>query len=123
MLNRVTLVGRLTRDLELRSSVNGKPYVGFTLAVNSNFSDQAAFIPCYAWNKTAENMVKYLNKGSLIALDGRIYTRVEVRDGVQYTIVQVVANSISFLNSTTKKEPVSETEPIKFDGDDAILWD
>ena len=123
MLNRVTLVGRLTRDLELRSSVNGKPYVVFTLAVNSNFTDQAAFIPCYAWNKTAENMVKYLSKGSLIALDGRIDTRVEVKDGAQYTIVQVVANSISFLNSIAKKDSVSETEPIKFDGDDAILWD
>ncbi|AHF60511.1 single-stranded DNA-binding protein [Spiroplasma mirum ATCC 29335] len=153
MLNRVTLVGRLTRDLELRNSVNGKPFVAFTMAVNSSFNDQVAFVPCFAWNKVAENMARYLKKGSLIALDGRIQTRTDNNNGQQMTVVQVVADSVSFLdsrntNSTTNVDSIptpnnvdfdnitfgenqqslpnpqnDNDEPISFDGDDAILWD
>ncbi|WP_425380070.1 single-stranded DNA-binding protein [Spiroplasma endosymbiont of Stenodema calcarata] len=149
MLNRVSLVGRLTRDLELKNSVNNKPFVAFTLAVNNNFNDQAAFISCFAWNKTAENMARYLKKGSLIALDGRLQTRTETVNGKMTTIMQVVAETVSFLDSretgagsnmsetpssndfnnmTSFSQPDSQennnsNDSISFDGDDAILWD
>ncbi|WP_338955235.1 single-stranded DNA-binding protein [Spiroplasma endosymbiont of Polydrusus cervinus] len=150
MLNRVSLVGRLARDLELKNSVNNKPFVAFTLAVNNNFNNQASFIPCFAWNKTAENMARYLKKGSLIALDGRLQTRTDNTSGQMVTIVQVIADIVSFLdsrgtttgapspaapapntndfNSTTfdeqlKPQDDSNNNSISFDGDDAILWD
>lgn len=102
MLNRVSLVGRITRDIELRNSINGKYFVAFTLAVNNNFNNsKAAFIPCFAWNKTAENMAKYLKKGSLIALDGRLQTRTETNNNQIKTIVQIVADIVSFLDNRT----------------------
>ncbi len=147
MLNRVSLVGRLTRDLELKNSVNGKPFVAFTLAINNSFNNQASFIPCFAWNKTAENMARYLKKGSLIALDGRLQTRSDNVNGQVTTIVQVIADIVSFLDSkgasagtniggpsmpiandfsnTTfeQPEPQDDNNSITFDGDDAILWD
>ncbi|ALA98551.1 putative single-strand DNA-binding protein [Spiroplasma kunkelii CR2-3x] len=146
MLNRVSLVGRLTRDLELKNSVNGKPFVAFTLAVNNIFNNQASFIPCFAWNKTAENMVRYLKKGSLIALDGRLQTRSDNVNGQVTTIVQVIADMVSFLDSkgasaatnigglsmpisndfsnTTFEQPEPQDDNnITFNGDDAILWD
>ncbi|WP_425378031.1 single-stranded DNA-binding protein [Spiroplasma endosymbiont of Polydrusus pterygomalis] len=150
MLNRVSLVGRLTRDLELKNSVNNKPFVAFTLAVNNNFNNQTSFIPCFAWNKTAENMSRYLKKGSLIALDGRLQTRTDNTSGQMITIVQVITDIVSFLdsrgttigtdgegapmpntndfNSTTFDQQLqpqddSNNNSISFDGDDAILWD
>lgn len=147
MLNRVSLVGRLTRDLELKNSVNNKPFVAFTLAVNNNFNNQASFISCFAWNKTAENMARYLKKGSLIALDGRLQTRINNFNGQMSTIMQVVAEIVSFLdskktsvdtnidtttisdvnnfNNTTFEQLESQDDAnnINFDGDDAILWD
>ncbi|UZQ29496.1 MAG: single-stranded DNA-binding protein [Spiroplasma phoeniceum] len=146
MLNRVSLVGRLARDLELKNSVNGKPFVAFTLAVNNIFNNQVSFIPCFAWNKTAENMARYLKKGSLIALDGRLQTRSDNVNGQVTTIVQVIADMVSFLDSKGasadtniggQSTPIAndfsnttfeQTEPqddnnITFDGDDAILWD
>ncbi|APE73942.1 single-stranded DNA-binding protein [Spiroplasma citri] len=144
MLNRVSLVGRLTRDLELKNSVNSKPFVAFTLAVNNNFNNQASFIPCFAWNKTAENMARYLKKGSLIALDGRLQTRTDNVNGQVTTIVQVIADIVSFLdskgtganigipsmpiandfnNTTFEQSEPQDDNNITFDGDDAILWD
>jgi len=147
MLNRVSLVGRITRDLELKNSVNNKPFVAFTLAVNNNFNDQASFISCFAWNKTAENMARYLKKGSLIALDGRLQTRTDNVNGQMTTIMQVIAETVSFLDSrgtgTTanmgtptpnsndlnnmtsfnQTELQDNNDSISFDGDDAILWD
>lgn len=142
MLNRVSLVGRLTRDLELKNSVNSKPFVAFTLAVNNNFNNQASFIPCFAWNKTAENMARYLKKGSLIALDGRLQTRTDNVNGQVTTIVQVIADIVSFLdskgaganigspsmpiandfnNTTFEQSEPQDDNNITFDGDDAIL--
>ncbi|AGM25621.1 single-strand DNA-binding protein [Spiroplasma syrphidicola EA-1] len=153
MLNRVALVGRLTRDLELKRSVNDKPFVAFTLAVNNNFNDQTAFISCFAWSKVAENMAKYLRKGSLISVDGRLQTRTDNVNGQQTTIMQVVADNVSFLDSRNanvgnvstdvistpsnvnfenityaqptqnQPAPMEDNGPISFDGDDAILWD
>jgi len=79
MINSVILVGRLTKQLILNNTTTGTPYVRFTLAVNRTFANQngdkeADFISCIAWRKEAENMVKFLRKGSLIAVDGHIQT-------------------------------------------------
>ena len=103
MMNRVVLVGRLTKDPELRYTPNGVPVATFTLAVNRNFSNQkgereADFINCVVWRKPAENVANYLKKGSLAGVDGRIQTRnYEGQDGKRVYVTEVQAESVQFL--------------------------
>ncbi len=79
MINRVVLVGRLTKDPELRYTTNGVAVVSFNLAVNSSFTNsqgerEADFISCVIWRKGAENFANFTHKGSLVGVDGRIQT-------------------------------------------------
>lgn len=103
MMNRVVLVGRLTKDPELRYTPNGVPVATFTLAVNRAFSNQkgereADFINCVVWRKPAENVANYLKKGSLAGVDGRIQTRnYEGQDGKRVYVTEVQAESVQFL--------------------------
>lgn len=102
MLNRVTLVGRITRDLELKRIEGSQAsVVNFTIALDRRFGDnETDFIPCTAWNKIAENMAKYLAKGSLIALDGRVQSRTyKAQDGTNRTVIEVIADNVQFLDS------------------------
>ncbi len=80
MLNRVVLVGRVTKDPDLRYTPNGVAVANFTIAVNRPFSNQEGnretnFINCVIWRKPAENLANYQKKGALIGVDGRIQTR------------------------------------------------
>jgi single-strand DNA-binding protein len=110
MLNRVVLVGRLTKDPDLRITPNGVPVATFTLAVNRPFNNQAGeketdFINCVVWRKTAENAANFLKKGSLAGVDGRIQTRsYEGQDGKKVYVTEVVADSVQFLDSKSKEE-------------------
>ncbi len=103
MMNRVVLVGRLTKDPELRYTPNGVPVATFTLAVNRTFSNQkgereADFINCVIWRKPAENVANYLKKGSLAGVDGRIQTRnYEGQDGKRVYVTEIQAESVQFL--------------------------
>ncbi|WAA09547.1 single-stranded DNA-binding protein [Fervidibacillus albus] len=103
MLNRVVLVGRLTKDPDLRYTPNGVPVATFTLAVNRTFTNQmgereADFINCVVWRKQAENVANYLKKGSLAGVDGRLQTRnYEAQDGRRVYVTEVVAESVQFL--------------------------
>ncbi|CAH2714655.1 Single-stranded DNA-binding protein A [Neobacillus rhizosphaerae] len=103
MMNRVVLVGRLTKDPELRYTPNGVPVATFTLAVNRTFSNQqgereADFINCVIWRKPAENVANFLKKGSLAGVDGRIQTRnYEGQDGKRVYVTEVQAESVQFL--------------------------
>lgn len=105
MINNVILVGRLTKDPELRYSSSNIPMVYFTVAVNRTFADQngqrqADFISCVAFRKQAENMARYLAKGSLIGVEGRIQTRnYQGKDGNMVYVTEIVANTIQFLES------------------------
>lgn len=105
MVNNVVLVGRLVRDADLRQTSTGKEMTYFTLAVNRNFKNEqgeqaADFISCVAFGKTAENMARFLSKGSLIAAEGRISTRnFQGNDGKTVYVTEVVASSITFLES------------------------
>ncbi|WP_010648884.1 single-stranded DNA-binding protein [Oceanobacillus massiliensis] len=105
MLNRVVLVGRLTKDPDLRYTPNGVAVANFTVAVNRPFSNQqgnreADFINCVVWRKPAENLANYMKKGSLIGVDGRIQTRTfEGQDGKTVYVTEVVADSVQFLES------------------------
>jgi len=103
MLNRVVLVGRLTKDPDLRYTPSGVAVATFTLAVNRTFTNQqgereADFINCVVWRKQAENVANYLKKGSLAGVDGRIQTRnYEAQDGRRVYVTEVVADSVQFL--------------------------
>jgi len=105
MLNRVVLVGRLTRDPDLRYTASGVAVANFTVAANRPFRNQqgeqeADFINCVVWRKTAENLANYMKKGSLIGVDGRIQTRsYEGQDGKMVYVTEVVAENIQFLES------------------------
>jgi single-strand DNA-binding protein len=103
MMNRVVLVGRLTKDPELKYTPNGVATASFTLAVNRSFTNssgerEADFINCQVWRKPAENVANYLKKGSLAGVDGRIQTRnFEGQDGKRIYMTEVVAESVQFL--------------------------
>jgi single-strand DNA-binding protein len=103
MINRVVLVGRLTKDPELRYTPSGVPMARFTIAVNRTFSSQsgereADFIGCIAWRKQAENLANFMKKGSLIGVEGRIQTgSFEGQDGKRVYTTDVVADSVQFL--------------------------
>ncbi|GAA5416543.1 single-stranded DNA-binding protein A [Paraliobacillus ryukyuensis] len=105
MLNRVVLVGRLTKDPDLRYTANGTAVANFTLAVNRPFSNQqgdreADFINCVVWRRPAENLANFMNKGSLVGVDGRIQTRnFEGQDGKRVFVTEVVADSVQFLET------------------------
>ncbi|MBC1417939.1 single-stranded DNA-binding protein [Listeria fleischmannii] len=103
MMNRVILVGRLTKDPELRYTPAGVAIATFTLAVNRTFTNQqgereADFINCVVWRKPAENVANFLKKGSLAGVDGRVQTRnYEGQDGKRVYVTEVVAESVQFL--------------------------
>ena len=102
-MNKTFLTGRLTSDLELRNTQAGKSFCRFTLAVD-RVGEGADFISCTAWSKTAENMVKYLGKGSKIALCGRIQTGSYEKEGHKVYTTDVVASDVEFLDSKRKEE-------------------
>lgn len=107
-MNVVSLVGRLTRDVELRYTPNGTAYGRFTLAVNRRITNQigvreADFISCVIWNKAAENLANYTRKGSQIGIQGRIQTgSYENQQGQKVYTTDVVVEAFDFLD--TKKE-------------------
>ena len=104
MLNRVILIGRLTKDPELKYTPNGTAVATFTLAVDRNRANaqgerEADFIPIEVWQKQAENCANYLGKGSLVAVDGRMRVRsYDGKDGVRRWVTEVVAENVRFLD-------------------------
>ena len=112
MINRVVLVGRLTKDPELRYTPSGIPMTRFTIAVNRTFTNQsgereADFIGCVAWRKQAENLANFMRKGNLIGIDGRIQTgSFEGQDGKRVYTTDIVADSVQFLESRNQVERI-----------------
>ena len=110
-MNRVVLVGRLTRDPELRTSGSGNSFVNFTIAVNrsyasSNGEREADFINCIAFNKQAENLNRYIRKGGLVGIDGRLQTRTyTAQDNSKRTVMEVICDSVSFLEPKSSSMP------------------
>ena len=113
MLNRVTLVGRLTKDAELRRTSSGKAVASFTLAVNRNFKtgdgQDADFPSIVAWGKVAENTANYCSKGSLVSVDGRLQTRnYENNQGQKVFVTEVVADSVQFIDNNRNSNRQTE---------------
>lgn len=110
MLNRVVIIGRLTRDPELRYTPNGTASCTFTLAVERNFKNsngerEADFIPIVTWRQLAENCANYLRKGRLTAVEGRIQTRsYENNEGRRVYVTEVIADNVRFLESAKNED-------------------
>lgn len=104
-MNKIMLIGRLTKDPELRYTQSGTAVASFTLAVDRRFSNQngereADFINCVAWNKSAEFVANYFHKGKQMALEGRLQVRsYDGNDGQRRWVTEVVAEQVEFVGS------------------------
>ena len=110
MINRVILVGRLTKDPEYRQTPNGVSVATFTLAVNRSFTNsqgerEADFINVVVFRRQAENVNNYLSKGSLAGVDGRIQSRsYENKEGQRVFVTEVVADSVQFMDNKSSNQ-------------------
>lgn len=110
MLNRIVLIGRLTKDPELRQTQSGKAVCAFTLAVDRPFVGQdgnreADFINIVVWNKLGENCAQYLGKGKLAAVDGRLQIRsYDGQDGQRRYVTEVIADNVRFLSPKSEQQ-------------------
>ncbi|HHW90759.1 MAG TPA: single-stranded DNA-binding protein [Clostridiales bacterium] len=117
MLNKVVLIGRLTKDPDLRYTTSGVPVTRFILAVNRSYTNQqgereADFIPITVWRNAAENCAKYLQKGRLVAVAGRIQTgSYTATDGSKRYTTDVVADEVQFLEWGNKQEQRQDDIP------------
>ena len=110
MFNKVVLIGRLTKDPELRYTTNNMPVCSFSLAVkrpfqsSANNDKSADFFNCTAWRKQAENMAKYVNKGSMVAIEGRLQTRdyMDEKINARRYVTDIVCDSVVFLDSKSQ---------------------
>ena len=116
MINRVILVGRLTKDPEYRTTPNGIDVANFTLAVNRNFKSkngeqQADFINVVVFRNQAQNVNNYLSKGSLAGVDGRIQSRsYENTEGQRVFVTEVVADSVQFMDSKGSNQQNNQSQ-------------
>ncbi len=133
-MNKAILIGRLTRDPELRYTSSNRAVCQFTVAIDRPFTNQASgqreadFINVVVWDKTAENVGKYMSKGRLIAVEGRIQTRnYDNNEGRKVYVTEVVATNVQFLESrnaasngnnfNSMPEPPLERTPYDFAGE------
>lgn len=151
-MNKVVLIGRLTKDPELRTTTNGIPATNFSLAVNRNFKNkegniEADFFNVTVWRKQAENVSKYCQKGTQVCVEGRLQNRTyDAQDGTKRYVTDVVADSVEFLSransasngsfaqdaagipdqdvvSQTKETEISGDDPFKDFGSEVVLTD
>lgn len=117
MMNRVILIGRLTKDLELKTTQSNIPVVSFSIAVDQPYKNEegerkADFFDCVAWRRQAELLVQYCGKGDQIAIDGRLSKRsYETESGMKY-VTEVVCDNIEFLQPKKREEEEEVEEEI-----------
>ena len=121
MINSVVLVGRLTKDIELRKTQSGLSVASFTIACDRRLSQEqrnnneqsADFISCVAWRGSADFLGKYAHKGDTVGVEGRIQTRNYDRDGQRVYVTEVLANSVNLLHSkqTAQSQEQASYEP------------
>ncbi len=104
-MNKVLLVGRLTKDPELRTTQSGIAVARFTIAVNQTFTNRNGergtdFINCVVWERQASNLARYCHKGSLVSAEGRLTNRsYDAQDGTKRYVTEVVCDTVNFLSS------------------------
>lgn len=120
MINQVILVGRLTRDPELKTTSDGRAYMNVTVAVTRQYRNaegelDSDFVQCILWRKTAENTALYCQKGSVVGVIGRIQTRsYENQEGKRVYVTEVVAENVQFLSKKTvesRAQPPAKPAP------------
>jgi len=120
-MNRVMLIGRLTAKPELKYTGSNLPFARFSVAVNRTFNNaqgqrEADFINVVVWRKQAENVCNYLDKGSLVSIEGRIQTgSYDDKDGNKRYTMEVVADSVQFLESRSQSQNRSQSNPSPYD--------
>ena len=132
-MNKAILIGRLTKNPELRTTPTGRSVCQFSIAVNRTYTNEdgerkADFINCVVWDKQAENLTLYQRKGNQIAVDGRIQTRnYDDNDGKKVYVTEILVNNISYLdnkkddsNFSNLEEPPVKAGPITGEQVDAI---
>ena len=121
MYQKYVAIGRLTKDPELRfTSTNNTAVCSFTLAINNSYNEKVEFINAIAWKKLGENVHKYQEKGSLVAIEGRLQTRdyMDEKNNVKRYVTEVVCDSVVFLGSKhdqadkPKEEKIIEPEDV-----------
>lgn len=130
-MNNVNMTGRLVKDPELKSTSGGNNVVSFALAVDRKDKNKTTdFFPCIAWNKTAEVIAEYLGKGSLIGISGVLTSRTyEDNTVTTHKIIEILVNSIDFLDSKKKEDRKTEyeapkpPEPPKIEYEQATIGD
>ena len=109
MMNKIILIGRMTKNAEVRYTQSNKAVAQFSLAVNRPGNKETDFINIIAWDKLGEIVQKYTHKGSLIAVEGRLQTRTyEDNNGNKKYITEVVANNINLLEPKNKQKQTEE---------------
>ena len=119
-MNRVNLLGRITKDIELKETENNVKYTRFSIAVNRNYKNEdgeyeADFFNVIAWRKTAEIISEHFNKGSRIAISGKLQmNKYTDKDGNERTSVEIVAEDIDFIDKKKDREeaPAEEGNPV-----------
>ena len=119
MINNVVLVGRLTKDVEIRKTQSGLSVASFTVACDRRLSQEqrnnneqsADFISCVAWRGSADFLGNYAHKGDTVGVEGRIQTRNYDRDGQKVYVAEIIANSVSILHSTQPRQAQAQTQP------------
>ena len=115
-MNKAILVGRLTKDPELKTTGSGVSVCSFTIAVNRRFRNaegnyDADFINCVAWRQQAEFLSKYFSKGRMVGICGSIQTRNYDRDGQRVYVTEVVAEEVSFVESKSSSDSSAQGTP------------
>ena len=127
MINRVVLVGRLTKNPDLRYTQSGAAVASFTVAVERPFTNQngdrdADFINCVMWRKAAENFANFTHKGSMVAVEGRLQTRsYENQQGVRVYVTEVVVDNFSLLETKAQSEQYRREHPEEAQGQGAPM--
>jgi single-strand DNA-binding protein len=110
-MNKAIIIGRLTRDPEMRTTTSGTNSTTFTVAVSRNYTGangerETDFLNCVAWRKQAENIAKYCTKGSQVAVEGRIQTRsYDAQDGTKRYVTEIIADNVTFLGGRGSNVP------------------
>ena len=120
MINKIILIGRNTKDIELRQTTSGTSAIEFSVAVRRAFKNvngeyESNFFNCIAFGKSAETISKYVKKGDQLAIEGRLQTRAYTnRDGKKITVTEIIVENFEFLQTKKQEEP----KPIEFEDAD-----
>ena len=106
-MNNVVLIGNISTDLELKQTMNGKSVCQFNLAING-YGEKTDFVPVQVWNKQAENLVKFQQKGSKIGIVGRISVDNYEQEGQKKTFTKVIAHEVEFLRTKQQEKTIAE---------------